>query len=112
MLADSVIVGENVQLHYPTALVVQPEQLEGHVSIGEHSTMAGVVVAGTSQQRGSLSLGKGCRLVGEAFVNGATEVKGSIEGQLTTKEFTLKTASATYRNHLLDATDFDGTNAP
>ncbi len=103
--ADSIYVDHNVRLDYPSGLYATLKGENRSVVIGENSTVIGQVLLTSSKEKESfLRIEKGSEIYGSVNNQGFTELKGSIHGQLFTEAFILRTPSATYENHLLDAT--------
>jgi hypothetical protein len=108
---DSLLVGSNVDLEYPSSLgLIQLNKSEQHhfISVGEESVVDGVVIAYQLEYDFrnpiKVSMQKASIVKGYAYVNGLVELKGSIFGTLYCNRFSLKTPSTVYENHLLNAT--------
>lgn len=102
------LVGKRSNLKYPSALCVLPTSSDstGTILLGEDSKMAGSIVsfAGTDKSRQSLVvINKGCKLYGQIFSEGYTQLQGKLVGNVQTGSFYLKTNSSIYDNTLLDA---------
>lgn len=105
VFSNNVIVGDNVSLRYPSSIFCEPVKLENGVSIGANSTFVGEVQLRSNEgEKHLISIESQSRMVGTVITNSVVELKGVIEGELITEGFLLRTPSATYRNHLLDAT--------
>lgn len=107
--SSKILVGKRSNLKYPSALCVLPSTSNdsiGSIVLGEDSKMAGTIVAFTGTDRNSQSLvviDKGCKLYGQVFCEGYTQLQGSVIGNIQTGSFYLRTTSSIYDNTLLDA---------
>ncbi len=112
---DSITIGENCKLTYPTILGVIKLDKSADVSIIEvrdKTEVAGVLFqyqeVANYQQIVKLQIGNNAIVNGQVYSNGLVEIKGSVYGSVFCNEFTLATASSVYGNHLLNATiDFN-----
>lgn len=100
MYGDSVIVDTEVQLEYPSGVYSNG----GYIRIDNGSMVAGTIVNHRSNGQGLIEIGSKSKVYGVVHSEGGLELRGSIYGQVFTEGFVLRTASATYENHLLDAT--------
>ena len=106
---DSVIIGRNVHLQYPSAVGLIRTSGFDHVPeifIDEYTVIDGEVFIYSEKQgrkQPRLSLKKNALVSGLVYVDGMVELKGDIYGSLACKKFILKTPSSIYENHLLDA---------
>ena len=99
VFSDSVSIGLETRLKYPSGIYAK----DGNVSMGEGAVLAGYIVMESSNTDPIVSLGQDARVYGTLYNEGKTELKGAVYGELLTGGFILRTASATYENHLLDA---------
>ena len=97
--ADSVTIGLEVKLKYPSGIYSK----DGAVSLDEGAILAGYIVMERSNAEPVVSLADDVKVYGTLYNQGMTELKAAVYGQLLTGGFILRTASATYENHLLDA---------
>jgi hypothetical protein len=112
---DTIVIGENCQLTYPTVLGIIKIEKSADVSVlevKEKTEISGVLFQyeeiSNYQKLVKLQLGEGSIVNGQVYSNGMVEIKGSVYGSVICKEFTLATASSVYGNHLLNATiDFN-----
>ncbi len=102
--------GENVLLSYPSVLCTfhhHKQNNEYSVKAGQHSRIEGLVVAWQSflspRYPPSVYLAENTEVTGQVYVRGNTELKGNVKGSVYTRGFTLRTPSAVYENHLLNA---------
>ncbi|CAN5882452.1 hypothetical protein BH11BAC7_BH11BAC7_16640 [soil metagenome] len=107
---DSLIVGENVHLHYPTVLGIIATAKSPDVSailIGEKSKISGQLFAcrvETDFRKHVLIVtAKESIIHGEIYCSDLLDHKGTVYGSVTCSKFKLKTASAEYENHLMNA---------
>jgi hypothetical protein len=120
-VSEEMIVEKNVHLNYPTVILMNDKDDAFHrdkrplIELkSESSLLGGILVTSTSpdfRKPPLLKLASTAEFVGFAYITGQTELRGSIVGSLFTKTFYLKTKTATYTNHLVDA-KIDGTAVP
>src|SRR6202008_4163969 len=74
---------------------------------GEKSKIKGSVFGlqktGNDKNRLLLSIGKETEIYGQVYCSDATDLKGTVYGNLTTNKIVLITPAAVYKNHLLNA---------
>jgi hypothetical protein len=110
---DSIHVGNNCRLRYPSVVGITMPHLETQspiITIGGKTVLNGLAflyqkIAGSNKQP-LLRLEKESIVKGQVYSNGYTEIKGNIYGALYTSRFFLSTPSAIYENTLMD-TDID-----
>jgi hypothetical protein len=112
--SDTIIVGSNVELFYPSTLALLSENKQALLSLGSHSKLGGemVLLGDPNKVRaGLLSIQEGARVSGNVFSAKAIELKGEVWGSVQTEKFYLKTRSSVYENHLMDGV-IDRTKLP
>lgn len=107
---DSIRVEQNVELNYPSVLAIVPDKKsvqQPAIIIGEDSKIEGSVFLACDEtdvrRQGSITLGKNSIVEGELICYGHVDLKGTVKGSVTCAKFILKTNSAVYENHLMDA---------
>ena len=115
---DSIGVNEDVTLNLPSALCLISDPKSGNlgkISVARRSKIYGGVICMNSANLSSpivnISLAEGACVQGMVYTQGLVEHKGSIIGSLYCGGFMLRTASATYENHLLNA-EINSLNLP
>jgi len=108
---DSIIIGENCQLNYPSvlALIVEGKSsFTQKIEVGKSTSIKGAVFlykeAYDRKHQAKISLAIGSNLYGYAYSSELLELKGEIIGGAVCKKLILKTPSSVYENHLMDAT--------
>jgi hypothetical protein len=107
---DSIIVGVNVKLQYPTVLGLIKKDFrytKPFIKVGQDSQVKGIVFAihDVIDLAGSLvQYKKGSFLEGISYAEGFTEVNGKVYGSVLTNKFVLNTNSSIYENYLMNAT--------
>jgi len=108
---DSMKIGEQVKLEYPSVLGIiqtEPKLYNTFIEIGKKSVVEGVVFGYTFNSpvhnRFKISLLKESVISGELYSNSMIDIQGSVFGSVSCAKFTLKTPSSVYENHLMDAT--------
>jgi hypothetical protein len=107
---DSLSVGKNVRLHYPTILgIIATEKSPdlANLSIGEKSKIFGQVFACSTEsdfrKHILVSTEKESLVYGEIYSSDLVDHKGIVFGDIVCAKFELKTSSAEYENHLMNA---------
>lgn len=107
---DSLIAGKNVQLHYPSVLAVTgtAKSPDGALlAIGEKSTVMGELFvcsrANDFRKNVRVQVSSGATVYGSIYCDGLLDLQGSVSGSVICRKFELKTNSAVYDNHLLNA---------
>ena len=107
---DSVDIGEDVLLEYPSVLGLarRPSKEYAQLHVRPGADITGVVFAWqeTTGVRNhlKLALDKESIIRGQVYTNGMVDMKGNIYGSLACNGFLLNTPSSVYENHLLNAT--------
>ncbi len=107
---DSLIVGKNVHLHYPTVLGIIATEKSPAVAaiiVGEKSKIFGQLFACRVEtdfrKHVLINTGKESIIYGEMYSSDLIDHKGIVYGFVACSKFELKTASAEYENHLMNA---------
>lgn len=108
---ETIKLGKNVRLEYPSALILNEERKnetpnEHGIFLSEESQVLGGVLLFSQQPdfRKPLILEiDNSRIGGLVYNLGETELKGEIIGHIYTNQFTLRTGGGQYTNHLLNA---------
>jgi hypothetical protein len=104
---DTILVGENVIMNFPSCLAVISDDLNAaYIFIGKGSTISGGVILYNNERnsrKAELYIEEGAVINGQVYCDGDIEHKGQINGTLYCNGFTLKTPGAYYENHILDA---------
>jgi len=117
--SNQLIVGENVELDYPSALILN-EKMNTHVSvisqtedlkkidIGSNSTVKGLVLfLGQSKPNNynvQLELNEKATVIGEVYCNQNMELKGTVYGSVFTNNFIARQFGSVYQNHIYNGT--------
>lgn len=103
---DSIVVGANCKLEYPSCLVIYNAGVNpAYIELGDSSVIEGIIICHQSQFSSApayFKIGKHARVVGQIYHNGTIELKGIIHGSLICRAFYLQTHKAYYMDHLLD----------
>ncbi len=108
--SDSLIVGKSVKLYYPTILALCAGKLAPDFAgmvIREGAKIMGDVFASTSgddfQKHVTISIEKNAVVYGSVYSTELVDLKATVIGSVTCAKFVLKTNSAVYENHLMNA---------
>jgi hypothetical protein len=109
LASHKVIIEEGVTLTYPSSILLNAasQTLSSSVLLSEKTEVHGVVALlhGTSNHDGSLlEIKKGAQITGMVYAEGYVQHEGAIDGSLYCNKIFLKTPSAVYESHLLNAT--------
>lgn len=102
---DSVIVGKNCRLRYPSAVAVFSNGSEAFLKVGHGTLIQGILyVDGEPKpyEGRRLYIDKEAIILGQVFCDGFVEHKGTIKGNLTCRKFLLQLEYSVYENHLFD----------
>ena len=119
--SNKIIVENNVELNYPSALIVNEKeennqsrlsnnqfQQENGIVIGDKTTIKGqVVYLGQeipNNYKVQIEIKEQAILFGELYCNQNTELKGKVYGTVYTNNFLVNKFGSIYQNHLYDAT--------
>lgn len=107
---DTLVVGKETHLDYPTILGIIATKRAPDVAallIGEKVKIYGQLFACATEtdfrKRVLISTAKESLVYGEIYSAGLVDHKGTVYGAITCAKFELKTASAEYENHLMNA---------
>jgi hypothetical protein len=110
---DTILVNNNVNLVYPSALILSEndeDELQNTISylgIRSESIVEGLVLSNTvhipNRKSPVMSLQSGADVIGQLYCNSFLHIQGTIIGTAYVMSFFLKTPSSIYENHLLDA---------
>ncbi len=103
--SDSIIVGQGVELTYPSALCVYNNTGSGAIKLLEKSEVQGTIFIYSPQSFKKLLLHiyPEARIIGQAYAKSYVWLSGEIWGSLYAQRFIMKTAASIFENHLLDA---------
>lgn len=103
-------VGAGTVLSYPSAVVVIAEAEDAGqcgVTLDSAAVVEGAVIAAvtarSSSTRSAVSIAPYATVRGEVLCDGLVEQRGTVQGTVWANGISLRTASSTYRGHLLDA---------
>ncbi len=105
---DSMIVENNVQLSYPSSLVLLKSDsliYQNHMVIGSDCLLQGQLLAVCREgdlYKTYTELGKGTRIEGVVYTMGYLTLNGSIQGTVLTDYFLYKSSNMVYENHLMN----------
>lgn len=107
---DSLIVRSDVQLGYPTALGIVPVSgaiEQAALFVDRNTYIGGEIFLATDatdyKHQGSVIIQPESTIEGSVYCAGSVDLKGEVLGSVSCQKFILKTNSATYENHLMDA---------
>lgn len=102
---DSITIGENVEMKYPSSIICYSFQ-NNFIKISKNSSLKGTILLKGQNEHNKypiLSIDENSLIEGDVYVDGKVALKGSIYGSLFCNGFLLKTSSGLYENYLLDA---------
>lgn len=104
---DSVTIGKQVKLNYPSSIVVIGKKGNNHcITLNEEAILDGVVIISSEEDKKYASLitiEKNALVKGQVYCTGKVQLKGSVYGSVICHSFILHTPFTTYDNYLLDA---------
>ncbi|WP_299363496.1 hypothetical protein [Winogradskyella sp.] len=119
--SKEVIVGEDVQLNYPSAIVVREKQdvqqsgsaislieEEYKITINENTVVKGLVLflgqENPNNYKPQILLKEGATVYGELYNTENTELQGSVYGTVYTNDFIANQSGSIYQNHIYNGT--------
>lgn len=105
--SDTVILGEDVEMEYPSSIIMKSTDQVPYLKISEGVNFRGCIVSalGDLMRRTnnlSMEINEKAFLKGQVYCEGNFEHMGTIEGTVIANNFLLKTPSGIYENHLLN----------
>lgn len=110
---DSIILGENVKLGYPSSIFIHDnhtvEEKSSCIKVGKNTTIQGEVLAVQKEynyrDKISLQLAHNVSIMGSVYINGVIKLNQTLfSGSVYCHEFLLKTGGTNQSNTLLDVT--------
>lgn len=110
--SDSILLGKNVKLQYPSSLFCskynsdKSEGLSSFIGIESNCIIHGCIFnnSGTnSRTKASVCIGSNSVVTGIVYCKGLTELNGDISGTLLTDGFLVISPTSTYENYLYNA---------
>ncbi|PRP65878.1 hypothetical protein [Nonlabens agnitus] len=114
--SSKIAVGEQVQLNYPSSLVVYDRQalartdepFKNYIDIGKNTKVAGSIVYYGFKQNNNLVpqvlIREDAIVIGEIYCSQNLQLEGTVNGTIYADKFVLEKFGSTYQNHLLNAT--------
>lgn len=108
--SDSVVLGNSVQLRYPSALMLlknDTAKFQARIAVGKDSAIDGLLFARErerSEQMPLISIGQGSVLRGELWCSGYAELNKQVrvEGAVSVIRLMARLSGAIYENYLID----------
>lgn len=106
---EEIVVGEHVNLNYPSSLIVKSESKENQehkvgIEIGKSSTIIGQIIFIKKEFNNifetDIFIEENSKVKGEIYCQGNLELKSNIEGSVYTKQFITRTNGTVFINHL------------
>ena len=110
---DSIIVGENVHLRYPSSLVLSEIDRSGipaprAITVSENSTVEGAVVflqdREPEKKQANVHISERATVRGDIYCQGFIELKGRVEGTVYSQQLLTRTSGGVYINHIMGGT--------
>lgn len=104
---DTVIIESNVILKYPSGIYMSKDNPDRYVEIKEKSRINGYVViekSDTKSQKPNLTMHVKSEIRGVVYVNGISQLQGTITGKVFSDECALFTNDGTYQNTIYNLT--------
>jgi len=111
---DSIVVGEQVRLSYPSALILSPKAKsvehgkndidKSSITIGKGSIIKGVVMSLISKTKNDfnahIQINEAASIYGEVYCTGNIELESTVYGTVYTSGFTAHQNGSVYQNHI------------
>lgn len=109
--SKSIHVGKNVNLNYPSALVINEKNIltdDALIHIDEFSMIKGIVLFVSKKNllnsfATHVNVAEKSTIIGEVYCEGNFELKGAVWGSVYTHQFVSNTAGTIFINHLYNA---------
>lgn len=107
---DSINIGKNCNLQYPSVIGLikkESKEFQPFIKVNSQTSFKGIIFTyGEVQDRQQtyVSIDKDVLIEGQIYSEGFLEVKGTVWGNVSCNQFSLRTPSSVYSNHLLNAT--------
>jgi len=106
--STAVLIEDNVQLKYPSSIVIQQPKGEAKITIGKESTLIGGIILNNAHHKTALKstvlIDEKATVVGTVYCYGALELKGNVYGSVYADRLNTNTNETSYANLLMDAT--------
>lgn len=102
---DTLIVGKEVRLHYPSALGLLADKSGSLIEIQENAHIEGVIFHESKNEGEAfhlLKMAEGSQVLGEVWAKGFVELRGEISGTLSCGKFYLHTPASIYENYIFN----------
>ena len=113
--SSSVVLEDNVQLAYPSSILVQHPTNVASVTIGKESVVIGGIIVNNATRTSALeslvAIGENALIVGAVYCYGTLELKGKVYGSVFADRLLTKTKETSYANLLMD-TEIDVSKLP
>jgi hypothetical protein len=104
---EAIVIENGVILEYPSSLVLKTNGKEATSSIviGTNTSIEGLVALIQDEEKTGqrIVVGQGSRIKGMLYSQGYLDFRGEMDGTIYCNDFLLKTPSAVYETHLLNA---------
>jgi hypothetical protein len=105
---DSIYVGSNVILNYPTVLCISGNDNDAAsfkpvISIGRNTSISGCIILNSITDKARLVIPETSSITGQIYCNGDVDLRGEIIGSLFCNQFSFVSGRSSYINHLLNA---------
>ncbi|MCR6641071.1 MAG: hypothetical protein NVV82_19285 [Sporocytophaga sp.] len=107
---DSVLLGENVELNYPSVIGLFKKDfkvMQPFIKVSKGGKVNGIVFSSQSVfdlKQTLISIEKDAFLHGQLYSDGFADIQGKVYGSVFCNKFRLKTSSSLYENYLLNTT--------
>lgn len=103
---DSVIVGKNTQLSYPSVICLNGQGSKERIRLEEKSQVTGIIYMGGigNGLLRELAIDRGATVTGLVYADGFVQHKGTVAGTLYCRRLIYRTRTTTHENLLVDAT--------
>tara|TARA_R110002033_G_scaffold169674_4_gene210780 strand:+ start:2900 stop:4132 length:1233 start_codon:yes stop_codon:yes gene_type:complete len=103
---ENILIEENVQLEYPSSLVLFNDKVNGKIHVSESSTVKGVISYFSnslkSNYNSQILLDTKSIVQGEVYCQGNLELKGEVTGSVYTNSFIVHQQGGIYINHIFN----------
>lgn len=110
---ETVTIEESVSLHYPSSIVLKKKDSQSienpsiptPIFIGKNNSIAGTILFLSKEQQKddtkvAISIDEGTEILGQLYIEGNTELYGTVEGMVYSERFITNKFGSRYINHL------------
>jgi len=106
---DSIGIGDNVSMNYPSVLAVSPAadgdatSSDTHITLGSNTILKGCILLKGHKEKCRMVIPESTSVTGQVYCSGTVQMEGRVYGSLFCDGFSFRRDNSTYINHLLNS---------